>query len=149
MNTGIFRKKSLEQLSSPERLDELMQVTSSRLWIAGSTLALLVLFALVWGVFGTIATKVQGQGVLLKSGGLFMVSSLGSGKIDHINVQVGDVVEAGQVVANIEMPALTQQLSGARKDVEEIGSEAARRAIDDEHETELSVAALEKIGRAS
>jgi|HubBroStandDraft_1064217.scaffolds.fasta_scaffold07695_4 HlyD family secretion protein len=143
MNTGIFRKKSLEQLSSPERLDELMQVTSSRLWIAGSTLALLVLFALVWGVFGTIATKVQGQGVLLKSGGLFMVSSLGSGKIDHINVQVGDVVEAGQVVANIEMPALTQQLSGARKDVEEIGSEAARRAIDDEHETELSVAALE------
>lgn len=144
MNTDIFRKKSLEQLSSPERLDELMQVTSPRLWIAATTLGVLVLFALAWGVFGSIATKVKGQGVLLKSGGLFMVSSLGTGQIQQIKVRVGDMVDAGQTVANIDVPALTQQLAGARKDYDELKGEAGRRAADDERETALSVTALDR-----
>lgn len=46
---GIYRKKSLEQLDSPEKLDAIVEVASARAWIAlvGIVLFVVVLVCLV------------------------------------------------------------------------------------------------------
>ena len=45
MKNGLFRKKSLERISSPEELHDYMRVTSPRLWmLLGAITALLVGF---------------------------------------------------------------------------------------------------------
>jgi len=45
MESGLFRKKSLERISSPEELHDYMRVTSPRLWmLLGAITALLVGF---------------------------------------------------------------------------------------------------------
>jgi len=45
MENGLFRKKSMERISSPEELHDYMRVTSPRLWmILGAIVALLVGF---------------------------------------------------------------------------------------------------------
>ncbi len=45
MENGLFRKKSLERISSPEELHDYMRVTSPRLWmLLGAITALLVGF---------------------------------------------------------------------------------------------------------
>jgi len=144
MNTSIFRKKSLEQLASPERLDELMQITSPRLWIALASIGALLAFSLVWGVFGSIATKVAGTGIILKNGGLFLVSSLGSGQVRSFDVKVGDVVEAGQVVARLDLPQLAQQLDNARKDFAFLKADTEQRLAADQKETALNIQALDR-----
>ena len=61
----IFRQQALEQLSSPEQLDQLLQVTSRKSWIAIGTLAAGVLAALVWSVLGQIPITVDGTGILV------------------------------------------------------------------------------------
>lgn len=43
----IFREESLERLSSPERLDRLMQIVDRRDWLPLSTLGALVVAAIV------------------------------------------------------------------------------------------------------
>lgn len=65
----IYRKVALERLSSPEELDSLMQVTTPKGWLALLSLGLLILVALLWGIFGRIPTKVFGQGIILERRG--------------------------------------------------------------------------------
>ena len=64
---SVFRKKSLERLSSPERLEQLIQVVKPQDWLALATLGALVVFALGWSIFGRIPITVSGRGVLIRS----------------------------------------------------------------------------------
>ena len=116
----IFRKVSLERLSSPEQLDQLMQVTNPRGWIALSTLSGLLIMGIIWGFWGHIPTKVHGQGILIKSGGVFEVVSMGGGQVTDVSIDVGTYVEEGQVVARIAQPQLRERIQQARANLEEL-----------------------------
>ncbi|MFL6291034.1 MAG: NHLP bacteriocin system secretion protein, partial [Thermoanaerobaculia bacterium] len=59
----IFRKVALERLSSPEQLDQLMQVTSPRGWLALGAFGTLLNTALGWAELGTIPTDATGEGI--------------------------------------------------------------------------------------
>ena len=109
----IFRKVSLDRLASPEQLDQLMQVTTRRGWVALLALCTLLLTAIVWGCTGRIPETVHGQGILIKSGGVLQVVPSASGRVTDIAVSVGDVVSAGKIVARIAQPELTDQLDQA------------------------------------
>ncbi|MEB3358647.1 MAG: hypothetical protein VKK04_18115 [Synechococcales bacterium] len=63
--TTLFRKESLERLSSPEQLDQLMQVVNPRSWIPLGALGGLLALGLVWSVFGRIPITVIGHGRLV------------------------------------------------------------------------------------
>ncbi|MEW6363692.1 MAG: NHLP bacteriocin system secretion protein [Acidobacteriota bacterium] len=117
MKDRLFRKVSLERLSSPEQLDQLMQITSPRDWIVLVGLGALLLTSLLWGALGTIRTDVQGQAFLIKRGGVYRVVSFGSGEVTKIDVDVGAPVKAGQVVAWIAQPALADQIRDAYEQV--------------------------------
>ncbi|NEP45898.1 MAG: NHLP bacteriocin system secretion protein, partial [Okeania sp. SIO2H7] len=62
----IFRKESLERLSSPERLDQLMQVVTLKDWLPLATLGSLVILGLLWSIFGKIPITISGKGVLIR-----------------------------------------------------------------------------------
>src|SRR4051812_16788438 len=113
-NTKVFRKISLDRLSSPEQLDQVMQVTNPRGWIALAAVGLLLLTAVVWGVTGSLAEKVGGRGMLVKSGGVLEVVSNAPGRVTDVAVAVGDSVTEGQVVAWVAQPELFDNLQAAR-----------------------------------
>ncbi|HEY9647242.1 MAG TPA: hypothetical protein V6C88_12770 [Chroococcidiopsis sp.] len=70
MNTNpkdnIFRQKSLERLSSPEQLDQLMQVVNPRSWLSLAALGSLVLLTVVWSIVGRIPITATGKGILVR-----------------------------------------------------------------------------------
>ena len=51
---SIFRQKSLDRISSPEKLDDYVKVTTPSVWIALTAIILLLAGALVWGIFGEV-----------------------------------------------------------------------------------------------
>jgi len=101
MQRSIFRKVALERLSSPDQLDQLMQVTNRRGWLALFALVALLATAVFWGVFGTVSTRITGAGILVNSGGLSGVLSTRSGEVTDIHVRRGQMIERGQVVASL------------------------------------------------
>jgi HlyD family secretion protein len=117
VSQAVFRKVSLDRLSSPEQLDQVMRVTNPRGWIALGSLGLLLLTAIAWGFVGTLSEKVAGRGILVKSGGLFEVVSTASGRITDVSVGVGDSVTEGQVVAWVAQPELLDKLQQARENL--------------------------------
>jgi len=114
MTNGLFRKKALEKLSSPEQLDKLIVITSPKGWLALLAVGLIVIVGLLWGIFGTIYYKTVGWGFLVISGGIYTVQAPADGKLRSINVQSGDLVRSGQVVGRIEQEGLEIELRNAR-----------------------------------
>lgn len=107
---AIFRKVSLERLSSPEQLDQLMQVTSPRGWLALWAMVAVAGAALLWGIFGSIPTEAIGEGILLRRGGVSDLVATGTGQVEQMMVAVGDEIKKGQVVARIRQEGIARQI---------------------------------------
>jgi HlyD family secretion protein len=120
MPKQIFRKVALERLSSPEQLDTLMHLTSSRGWLALLALGGLIVSAIIWGFLGSIPEKVYGQGMLLKTSGIFNVVTSSAGPVTAINVEVGDSIVSGQVVAWISQPQLLEKIEQTREKLKDL-----------------------------
>ena len=52
MNDQLFRKKSLEQIRSPEALDEYLHVIRPRTWVAFAAIAVFLVGFYLWCTFG-------------------------------------------------------------------------------------------------
>ncbi|PYQ54953.1 MAG: NHLP bacteriocin system secretion protein [Acidobacteria bacterium] len=112
--SAIFRKVSLERLSSPEQLDQMVQVTDPKGWIALAGLGALLLAVVAWGIWGSIPTEAQGDGILLRQGGISDLVSNAAGQVQEMLVGVGDVIEKGQPVARIQQDVLLRQIADDR-----------------------------------
>ncbi|MEM6795418.1 MAG: NHLP bacteriocin system secretion protein [Acidobacteriota bacterium] len=119
----IFRKVSLERLSSPEQLDQLMEVTSPKGWIALLSILGLLAIALFWGFWGNIPTSAGGQGIILRGGGVSAVVSAGSGQVEEILVRVGQVVRKGQVVARVRQEGIERQITDSEARIDSVKRE--------------------------
>lgn len=95
MERQIFRKEALDRLSSPEQLDQLMQVTSPRGWIVLAALLLLLGGAVAWAALGSIPITAEGQGFLMRSRGVTPVLAHQNGIVASVPVKVGDKPNEG------------------------------------------------------
>ena len=59
MANSIFREKSLERVSSPEQLNEYIRVTTPGIWLTLSAVIVLLVGFAVWGVVGSLETKLD------------------------------------------------------------------------------------------
>lgn len=62
----LFRKESLERLSSPERLDELMTIVNFKTWLPLGAIGVLLGLGLIWSFVGRIPVTTNGRGLLVK-----------------------------------------------------------------------------------
>lgn len=120
----LFRKAALDRLSSPEQLHSLMRVTNAKGWLALAGCALIIGTAVLWGIVGSVQTKVAGSGLLVGGGGITELDSEGEGEITSVDVAAGDAVKKGQVVARIAQPAVTGQITSLERRIEELNEDA-------------------------
>lgn len=59
MNKNIFRKKSIDRVSSPEALNEYIKIIHPPVWILLGAVIILILGALIWGIFGRLDTNIR------------------------------------------------------------------------------------------
>ena len=63
MNGQIFRKKSMEQVNSPEQLNDYVRVANPGIWMILSALIILLAGVCIWSVFGHLDTALGTVGV--------------------------------------------------------------------------------------
>lgn len=51
---SIFRKKSMEKVSSPEQLNDYLRVSTPAVWIILAAILILLVGFIVWAVFGSV-----------------------------------------------------------------------------------------------
>lgn len=140
--TDIFRKVALDRLSSPEQLDQLMQVANPKGWLALATVGVLLAGAISWSIVGSVPERISGEGILLQSGGVFEVVSQSGGRVVDMPIRVGDLITEGQVVARLAQPELAEQLRLTRGRVAELERQAGQLEALVERDAELRASAL-------
>ena len=140
----LFRQESLERLSSPERLDQLMYVADAKSWIPLSALGGLALVALVWSIFGKIPVTVSGQGIIVFPRRVVSLQSVGTGQISSIDIKVGDVVEKGQIVATLSQPDLLKQLQIEKQQLRELEGQDQSSTQLQNRQSELQVESIQQ-----
>lgn len=106
----LFRKESQERLSSPEQLDQLMQVVGLKAWLPLATLGALAVVGVTWSIVGRIPITVTGQGVLIRPRNVVQFQAPSSGQLVSLAVEAGDVVKKGDVLGTIDQADLRKQL---------------------------------------
>ncbi len=140
----LFRKASLERLSSPEQLDQLMHVTTPKGWIALIALCALLTMALFWGIFGRVPTEVQGMGVLIRTGGVFDIEAPGGGVLTDLFIDTGSKVKKGDLIATIAQPELADEVSKAEKQLANLKEQQAQSKHFNEEDLKLKKTFYEK-----
>ncbi|MEH1782267.1 MAG: NHLP bacteriocin system secretion protein [Nostoc sp.] len=116
----LFREEALERLSSPERLDQLMNVVNPQAWLPLAGLGSLVVIAAIWSVVGRLPLTVTGQGVLLYPRSVIQFQAPSDGTVVELKIKSGDNVKKGDVIGIISQPSLDQQLEQEQKKLIEL-----------------------------
>ncbi|MBV9389034.1 MAG: NHLP bacteriocin system secretion protein [Chroococcidiopsidaceae cyanobacterium CP_BM_ER_R8_30] len=111
----VFRKKSLDRLSSPERLDQLIQIVRPKGWWWLGTQGILVSSVVAWSIFGRIPITVTGQGILVIPRDVVQEQSLANARLVSLKVQLGESVKKGQVLAILDQSDIEQKLQQERQ----------------------------------
>lgn len=119
----LFREKSLERLSSPERLDQLMEVVNPKSWLPLLSLTSLVAAAGLWSIYGRIPITIEGRGVLVYPSNVVPLQSKNSGQLSDLTVEVGDRVKKGQILGTINQTELQKQLQQQRNKLAQLQSQ--------------------------
>ena len=106
----LFRQEALERLSSPEQLDQTMQVVKRRAWLPLATFGSLIVVAVIWSIFGRIPVTLNGEGVIIRPGKVVSLQVPSEGQILTLNFKPGDTIKQEQVLGTIDQPQLEQQL---------------------------------------
>ena len=56
MNERLFRKKSVDKVSSPEQLNEYIRVANPSVWVVLAAIVVLLAGVVVWGIIGHLDT---------------------------------------------------------------------------------------------
>ena len=66
MDQNLFRKKSIDRISSPEQLNDYLRVTSPSVWVILAAIVVLLAGLLIWSSVATIESYVEGTGEVKK-----------------------------------------------------------------------------------
>ena len=130
--------RSSNELRVPEHLDRALYVTTPKGWLALFTLMAMMGAVVAWAVLGEVATYVQGDGILMNRGGsVFDAASPEGGKLARIVPSLGDLVTAGDVVAELDDPETMERYANALAFVEERTQTLRDREIEAREENAL------------
>jgi HlyD family secretion protein len=117
-----FRKKSLERLSSPERLDQLLRVVDRKSWLPLVVAAILLAILLAWSIFSRVPVNAHGRGILVRPREIVELRAPGDGFISALHIGVGDSFDGGALLGAISRPDLEQELALQRAKKSELAA---------------------------
>ena len=98
---SLFRKTALDALSSPEQLNQPLQLLRPSQWILLISLGVFSLTIVIWSIMGRIPVRISGRGVLIKPNSLAVVQSETTGRITQLPAKVGDCLKQGALMGRL------------------------------------------------
>lgn len=121
----LYRKTSLEKISSPDQLDKMLKITNPLSWLALLGATLIIAVSVIWSIVGTIPETISSNGIVVSPVSTNSVFTEESGIITGIYVSNGCELHMGDPIMNIQTNRGTEYvlLSDQVGYVSEISSE--------------------------
>ena len=130
MGNTLFRKSSLDSISSPEQLNDYIKVSTPSIWIVLTALFILLASVFVWGFAGSLPTAASSQGAVLngqvvcfvkteeavkiKIGQAAIITGSGVTELKGQVIRIGDIpMSAAEIASELKSDYLVQALAGS------------------------------------
>jgi hypothetical protein len=120
---SLFRQEALDKISSPEQLDQLLQVVSLKDWLPLASLGFVVAIALVWSIFGKIPLTAEAKGLLLQN----PTDPNQLISISYFPIEDGRQIESGDRMLITPVTANFQEFGGIEAVVTEVSDQPVMR----------------------
>lgn len=111
---SLFRKTALDALSTPEQLNQPLQLLRPSQWLLLLSLGAFSVTILMWSVFGKLPVRISGKGVLIRPNSLTVVQSETNGQVIDVLTKVGDCLEEGEMMARIDPVSQEIEIKAAK-----------------------------------
>lgn len=118
----IYRKSSLEKLSSPEQLDKMIKITSPSVWISFIGIIIVIVAVIIWAIFGKLPENLQISGVYTNSNTTIGIFSNSSGMITNLDVEVGSYIKNGDIIGKLQDPSKDADLKTLKEEFENVSN---------------------------
>ena len=98
----LYRKSSLERISSPDQLDTMLKISSPMSWLAMAGATMIVVITIVWAFIGRIPMTVTTTGIVTSPDGTNAVYSNTAGTVTKVFVARGDKIYEKDVLMEVE-----------------------------------------------
>ena len=122
MKESIFRKKSLDRISSPEQLTDYIKVANPGVWLLLGGIVVLLAGICVWGIFGRLDTALTVAAQSRDGAVVLYVKEADIGKVETgLPVRIGEneyrITGHSEVPAEItdEVAAYAMHISGLKQ----------------------------------
>jgi len=136
MKKNIFRKTSLERISSPEQLNEYIKIVNPGVFGVLIGLIAIIISIGLWSVFGSISDTVQVKGMVFPQSGITNIIPSVEGRISDVRVKMGDFVNTGQIISIVPQDNLIKQINEMKSNGE-LNSKQINSLIDQYENTSI------------
>lgn len=98
----LYRKSSLERISSPDQLDTMLKISSPMSWLALAGATMIVVITIIWAFIGRIPMTVTTTGIVTSPDGTNAVYSNTAGTVTKVFVARGDKIYEKDVLMEVE-----------------------------------------------
>jgi len=98
----LYRKASLERISSPEQLDKALKITSPLSWLALLAVTAMLVVLVIWSIVGRLSQTVSVSGMIVSPTSTNSIFSDESGVVTAVLKAQGDEVHLGDDVMTIQ-----------------------------------------------
>lgn len=99
--SGLFRKSSLDRLSSPDELNKTITITSPMSWLALIGVTIIILIVVIWAFTGTLPTTITTNGIIVSPVSTNAIYADDTGSVTRISVVAGANISIGDEIAVI------------------------------------------------
>lgn len=114
MNQPLFRKTSLDNISSPDQLNDYIKVSNPRIWMVLAALFILLASVIIWGFAGSLLTTIRCDGVMQNGEAVCYVSAEEAAQFkpgQSISVDSGSVTLTGQITSVASIPLSAEEIA--------------------------------------
>lgn len=98
MANKLFRQQALDTVSSPEKINDYIRVTTPSFYLWLLTLLVVLLSVVLWAFNSTVSDFVKIQGVAFPHQGIQEVSSPFGGRVTELFIRKGQQVKVGDIL---------------------------------------------------
>ena len=92
MSEQLFRKKSIDKISSPEKLDDYLKISTPSLWLVMFAVISLLVGILVWSSVAKLETKINAVASINNKTGEIILTGSDADKVkSEMKVYVGNI----------------------------------------------------------
>lgn len=141
---NLYREAAQKNRYAADRLTDLLEITPARSWLALLAVVLIVSAVAFWAVTGRVPTRVDGQAVITRVGGVQSVLAPSTGQVLALHVKVGDHVRPQQLIARIAQPVLAERYRSAKDALEQARRERLRAMDVKMQSSQLEIASIHR-----